>query len=73
MDIYTIAWLIWIVVFFAIEIPALLNKRKGDTLTEHIRVWFAVGKKTKWSKLRRLTLLVALVWLSVHLLFKGFV
>lgn len=42
MDVWTWAWVAWIAAFFAIEIPAVRNDTKGDTLSEHIRYWFRV-------------------------------
>jgi hypothetical protein len=40
-------WAGWLVVvvgsFFALEVPALRNARKGDTLSEQIRMWFHTG------------------------------
>jgi hypothetical protein len=73
LDPYTLAWILWVAAFFAIEIPAIRNRREGDTLTEHLRKWFAVqsgsGPGTgRWWRLRRLALLAALAWLVVHLL-----
>lgn len=66
MDGYTIAWLLWIAMFGAIEIPALMNKKQGDTLTEHVRSWFATTTKPKGWKWRRGVLAVFLGWLGVH-------
>jgi hypothetical protein len=67
-DGYTTAWLLWIGMFFVIEIPALANKRQGDTLSEHVVRWGAVkGKPSGWL-LRRLVLLLFLIWQPVHFL-----
>lgn len=55
--------------FFAIEGPALANRREGDTLTDHIRRWFGLkGKPPGWL-LRRLILAVFLIWLPLHFFF----
>ena len=75
---FTIAWLVWIVAFFGIEGKALLHRHNGDTLSEHIRRWFGTdpaGRRdiTAFARVRRIGLLVGLVWLSVHLLTNGFV
>ena len=39
-------WLAWVAAFFALEIPAVLNARKGDTLSEQFRLWFHTGTTT---------------------------
>jgi hypothetical protein len=68
---YTGAWIICIVMFFAIEGPALINKRYGDTLSEHIWKWFSVKEKSGQWRLRRFCLIAILSWLSAHLLSGG--
>lgn len=65
---YTLAWVIWLAMFGAIEGSALLNKKRGDTLTEHVRKWAAVGNKPKGWRLRRFTLLTLLAWMAGHFL-----
>ena len=58
-------WIAWGVLFFAIEIPAILNRDSGDTLSEHVWglinlgsfFWFAVA--------------AVLVWLLYHFLWEG--
>ena len=66
---YSALWIIWGALFFAIEGPALANKKYGDTLSEHIWKW--IGKKGyqkpvgyKW---RRASLALFFVWLIAHL------
>lgn len=73
MSPYSIAWLAWIVAFVVIESLALFDKRQGDTLSEHVRLWAGVTGKGPGVKLRRLGLLLGLVWLTVHLLTVDFV
>ncbi len=68
---YTIAWIIWLLMFGAIEGQALLNDRKGDTLSEHIWKWFSIKDKAKWWRLRRFALLSFLAWLVAHMLSGG--
>lgn len=49
--IWTVLWIAWGLGFFAIEIPALRNDVKGDTLSEHLRRWFRVDThlgRTAW-------------------------
>jgi len=41
MDGYTIAWIAWLTAFAVIEGAALADKDEGDTLSEHVRKWFA--------------------------------
>lgn len=69
-DAYTWAWGIWALMFVAIEGQAILDKRHGDTLSEHIWKW--IGKKgyekPKWYKARRGALGAFLLWLVAHLL-----
>lgn len=66
MNGWTLAWFFWIAMFFAIEIPAIVDKDPGDTLTEHTRRWFSTRTKSVQWRLRRLVLLFFLVWLVVH-------
>lgn len=68
MDGYTVAWIMWIVMFFAIEIPAVIDKDEGDTLSEHIRKWFSISEKGMGWRWRRIALLAFLSWLTLHLL-----
>lgn len=64
---FTIAWLVWGLAFAAIELPAVFNKTKGDTLSEHIWKWFAVKDKPTGYLWRRFSLVVALGLLVPHL------
>jgi hypothetical protein len=73
MDPFTMLWIFWIAMFFAIEVPAILNKRRGDTLSEHVWRWFAVTDKPAGWQLRRFILLTFLAWLTVHFLTGGWV
>ncbi len=66
MSLYTMAWIMWIAMFFVIEVPAIVNRKEGDTLTEHVRKWFSTRTKPSQWRLRRLVLLFFLVWLVVH-------
>ena len=70
---YTIGWIVWIIMFFAIEIPAILNKQKGDTLSEHIWMWFSIKDKSSGWRIRRFSLLSILTWLIVHIISGGWV
>ena len=68
---WTVAWLLWIGMFFAIEAPAILNKQKGDTLSEHVWKWFAIKNKGNGYRSRRLVLVTFLVWVSIHFVTGG--
>lgn len=57
--------------FFAIEGPALVNRRLGDTLSEHVWKWFSIKEKSFQWRLRRFTLLAFLAWVSGHFLTGG--
>ncbi|MQY06365.1 hypothetical protein [Actinomadura macrotermitis] len=73
MSPYLAAWILWILMFFAIELPAVFNRQPGDTLSELVWNVFAVrGKPAGWL-VRRLVLLVGLVWLTMHFLTGGLV
>ncbi len=65
---YTWAWFIWLLAFGAIEFAAIQDKRKGDTLSEH--VWKLIGTKTENKSTRqwifRLGLLGLFAWLISH-------
>lgn len=71
MNGWTVAWAIWIAIFFAIELPALFNQRLGDTLSEHLWRWFAISGKPAGWRARRFVLLAGLAWLVAHLLTGG--
>lgn len=68
-DIYDWAWVAWILLFFVIEIPAIVyEKRFGSsaTLTAHVRRWFSTRDRSPGWRLRRLMLAVLLLWLPLH-------
>jgi hypothetical protein len=53
--------------FVVIEGAALANRAPGDTLSEHLRAWFATRGKPRGWVLRRLTLAAFFVWFVPHL------
>lgn len=65
---YTILWLIWGLLFAAIEGSALMNKKYGDSLSEHVWKW--IGKKGYEKpigyKYRRGALGIFFLWLIWH-------
>lgn len=46
MSAWTIAWIIWGLLFAAIEGAAIANDKRDDTLSEHLRLWFSTSQKT---------------------------
>lgn len=38
-------WVVWVLQFFAIEFPALMNAKRGDTLSEVIRYVFGFSTR----------------------------
>ncbi|MGP4024248.1 hypothetical protein [Actinomadura sp. 3N407] len=71
MSPYLAAWIFWVLMFLAIELPAVFNRQSGDTLSEVVWNVFAIrGKPAGWQ-LRRLALVLGLGWLVAHLLTGG--
>jgi hypothetical protein len=73
MDGWTVVWLLWLGMFAVVEGAALLNKKPGDTLSEHVWDWFGIRGKPKGYQARRFVLLVFLAWLTTHFLTGGWV
>lgn len=67
MNGYTAAWLLWAAMFVVIEGASLVDKDKGDTLSEHLRSWFATRDKPRGWQIRRLVLAGFFVWFIPHL------
>lgn len=69
MDWYTVGWLAWLGMFVCLELPALANKRPGDTLSEHVWRWFRVydDRHTALTWFLRGALLLFMTWLWLHL------
>jgi hypothetical protein len=79
-DPWTIGWLIWIAIFLVWEGIALFNSKPGDTLSEHVWIWFGTQrrdgvyrKKTGWVQFRRFVLAAFMFWLGLHFLTGGWV
>jgi hypothetical protein len=68
---WTVAWIMWLGMAAAIEGPALFNKTRGDTLTEHLIAWFSIKDKARQWRIRRALLALFLFWLAVHLISGG--
>lgn len=58
-------WIFWIALFFAIEIPAVLNDEPDDTLSEQVWALIDLGSLF-WFAVAAL-----LVWLLYHFLWEG--
>lgn len=70
MTVWTVLWIVWILGFFAIEVPAILNDKREDTLSEHFRRWFS----TKSHRGRSVWIIVSGVffaWFVVHIAVAG--
>ncbi|MDG4792684.1 hypothetical protein [Micromonospora sp. WMMD1082] len=73
------AWLVWFLYFGVVELAALFNSRDGDTLSEHVWMWFGTKRHpadpfrpvTGWTRLRRFVLLAFMAWLTLHFLTGG--
>lgn len=68
MSLFTIGWIVWALGFAVLEGVALVNKRKGDTLSEHVWKYFDVDTK-RWTFLR-FVLTAGMVWLTGHFVFR---
>lgn len=77
---WTWGWLLWLGYFLVLEGVALFNSRPGDTLSEHVWMWFGTARRrpggperprSGWTQLRRVVLLGFMAWLSVHFLTGG--
>jgi hypothetical protein len=65
-------FVVWILLFFAIEAPALLNAKRGDTLSEMLRYVFgfttrAGDVQSTGMKVRRLSFYAASAWFVLHI------
>lgn len=73
---WTAAWLVWLVVFLLIEVPAAVSHTKLDTLSENVWKWFGVktGKDYIWPPrrraiMRRVLLAAFMLTLTSHFVF----
>lgn len=73
MSIWSWLWVALLGACALVELAAILNKKKGDTLSEHVWKWFAVKDKKRvgWLGFRRTMLLLGMVWLTVHFVTGG--
>lgn len=72
---FTVAWLTILAWFVVWEAVAIVRKRRGDTLSEHVWDWFCLrgNKKDKgsWCIIRRILFFGFWLWLTVHFLTGG--
>lgn len=73
--IFTIAWVGIILYFVVWETIALIRKKRGDTLSEHVWDWFCLrGKKhnkSSWCVTRRVLFIAFWAWLTLHFVTGG--
>lgn len=65
-------WVVWILQFVAIELPALFSAKRGDTLSEVLRYIFGfttrVGDiQSRGMKARRASFYVSSAWFIGHI------
>ena len=69
-DNYTYAWIAWLVAFLVIEGKAIVNKDKGDTLSEHVWKWFKIDEGESNWHLSRIALTGFMGWLVAHFVWR---
>lgn len=45
MSVWTVLWVLWGAAFAVIEGVAIVNDKRDDTLSEHLRKWFSTRDK----------------------------
>jgi hypothetical protein len=73
---WTAAWLVWLVLFLIVEVPAAISGTKLDTFSENVWKWFGRepgtfgnGPGGRFRKTRRLILGLFMLTLSGHFVF----
>jgi hypothetical protein len=64
-------WIAWLLMFVAIEVPAIFNKKRGDTWSSVVRYFFGFSKRagdlqSNGMRLRRASFYVLSVTLFLH-------
>lgn len=67
---YTNGWLALLAGGLALEGAALLNKKEGDTLSEHVWAWLK-GSNGQAPKSRRIALVAGMAWAAGHFISFG--
>jgi hypothetical protein len=68
--VFTFLWIAWGALFAVIEGVAVVNDTKGDTLSEHFRLWFRTDThkgRTAWL----ITSGVFFAWFVTHIAVAG--
>ncbi|HNP65788.1 MAG TPA: hypothetical protein PKH39_17785 [Woeseiaceae bacterium] len=65
-------WVVWIAQFIAIEVPALFNKKDGDTWSEVLRYIFGFSKRagdiqSHGMRARRVSFYAVSAWFIAHI------
>lgn len=68
MNKWSIAWAVWVLIGIAIEMAALLNKTKDDTLSENI---WAVYANPTFGKFIAWMFTAFLLWMCLHFVYRG--
>lgn len=70
MTIWGVLWVVWGLLFVGIEGVAVVNDKRDDTLSEHLRLWF----RTDTKRGRTAWLVVSgafFAWFIPHILIEG--
>lgn len=69
-DRWTIAWVLWLLAFLVVEVPAAIRKAGLDTFSENVWLWFGIKYSPRpYKGARRAVLTVFMVTLYGHLAF----
>lgn len=73
--VFTLLWVGIVIYFVIVEGVALVRKKRGDTLSEHVWDWFCLkgekDGKSAWCIVRRVLFFGFWIWLTVHFLSGG--
>ncbi len=64
---FTVAWIAWGVVFVALETWALVSKREGATLSEHLRAWLGIRPVRQWRIVGASLVIGFCLWFAWHI------
>ena len=70
MSVWTALWVLWGLMFAAVEGVAIFNDQRHDTLSEHFRKWFSTKTKpgrTSWIVVSG----VFFAWFVTHIAVAG--
>ena len=70
MSPWAVGWCVWVLWFFAEELPAILNKQPGDTLSEQFRKVFHTNNRVgRW--VWAITFGIFAAWFGIHIAVAG--